>query len=67
MLCQNVIQRTFKGQNCRLVRMGTVLEMTNRAIIMEFVFSTLPNNKILDWSKFKALSDNKISVTYIKE
>ena len=27
------------------------------------VFNSLPNNKTLDWSKFKALADNKIKVT----
>ena len=25
--------------------------------------SSLPNNKILDWSKLKAYADNKINVT----
>ena len=25
--------------------------------------NSLPNDKILDWSKFKALADNKINVT----
>ena len=26
-------------------------------------FNFLPNNKILDWTKFKAFADNKINVT----
>ena len=28
-------------------------------------FNSLPNDKILDWSKLKALADNKIKVTEI--
>ena len=28
------------------------------------LFHPLPNDKILDWSKFKALADDKINVTY---
>ena len=27
------------------------------------MFNSLPHNKILDWSKFKAFADNKINVT----
>ena len=26
-------------------------------------FNSLPNNKILDWSKFKAFADDKLNVT----
>ena len=28
-----------------------------------FTFNSLPNNKITDWSKMKALADDKIKVT----
>ena len=27
------------------------------------IFNSLPNNKILDWSKLKAFADDKINVT----
>ena len=30
--------------------------------MMEFVFNSLPNDKILDWSKLKAFADNKINL-----
>ena len=29
----------------------------------EILFNTLPNDKILDWSKFKAFADDNIDVT----
>ena len=28
-----------------------------------FIFNSLPNDKILDWSKIKAYADDKINVT----
>ena len=27
------------------------------------IFNSFPNNKIIDWSKFKAFADDKINVT----
>ena len=42
--------------------------MVNTKIILlaqmaTFVFNSLPNDKFLDWSKLKALADNKINAT----
>ena len=31
--------------------------------VLSFTFDSLPNDKISDWSKFKALADDKINVT----
>ena len=37
--------------------------MTNNYRRNQEFFSPLPNNKISDWSKFKAIADDKINVT----
>ena len=42
---------------CKLFQFGPV----RNSVIWEGV-NSLPNNKFLDWSKFKAFADNKINV-----
>ena len=44
-------------QSCRRTHPQAKTEFLNLG------FNSLPNNKIFDWSKLKALADNKINVT----
>ena len=37
--------------------------MISRHTSLNFLLNSLPNDKILDWSKMKALADDKIDVT----
>ena len=34
-----------------------------KVLLFDKEFNSLPNNKILDWSKLKAFADDKINVT----
>ena len=46
--------------------MGKILSFGKELTLVQFVvkkFNSLPNDKILDWSKLKAFADEKINVT----
>ena len=52
------ISVTFQGQ--KMTESATLVSAGQNFIMS---FNSLPNDKILDWSNFKAFADNEIKVT----
>ena len=54
----------LKNDNDRLRMVGVLFGfILHMFVSCQFIFNSLPNDKILDLSKFKAFADDKIIVT----
>ena len=44
-------------------RKGAFIKDTGKELLKDFILNAFPNDKFLNWSKFKVFADDKINVT----